>query len=98
MQKTGDQWLVRRTATDLARSRQGAHGEAVVPLIAGDDLVAVLSRVPLPLALAGDLESGLVGLGAGVGEEHAGQVAVGRVAGQQLGKLGRQQRRRLVDL
>ena len=93
MVEAGHQGLVGLAAADLAGGRQGPEGEAVVALVAGQDLVAVLPGVALALALAGDLEGGLVGLGAAVGVEGAGQPS-----GQQLRQPRRQPRRRLVDL
>ena len=67
-----------------------AHGDAVVAHLAGDDLD--LLRLALePPVVAGDLERGLVRLGAAGGE-----VEVVEGAGEELGQLGGQLDRRAV--
>ena len=56
----------------LVRQRQGAHGAPVEGVLQGED--------PRPARTAmetGDLEGGLVGLGAGVGEERFGDARTG---------------------
>ena len=54
----------------LVGQGQRAHGPAVEGVLEGQDAGA-----PAPAVAAGDLEGGLIGLGAGVGQEDAGVVS-----------------------
>src|SRR5262245_43089876 len=76
----------------LAGRRQGREGAPVERVAGGHELDAV-RRDPLACILAGDLERRLVGLGAGVREEHA----VGeRMLDEQLGQVDL--RRRVIEV
>ena len=59
------EWAERLPDGTLAGQRQGAHGAAVEAALGGDE-----HRAGRALGAADQLDRGLVGLGAGVGEEH----------------------------
>ena len=71
----------------LATNADGEQGTTVEAVERGDDLVLLRTETVMGDA-AGQLEGGLVGLGAGVAEEHAlGEGGIDQLVGQAQGRL-----------
>ena len=75
VQESGYQRLEFLAPAHLSGRRHGAESEAVVALIAGDDLVAVLTGELLSAVLPRDFEGGLVRFGTAVAEKQVVEIA-----------------------
>ena len=74
MKESGNERFELDSARSLASCRHSTESEPMISLIAGNDLVAILSREFLPAILSRDLESCFVCLGPTVAEEGMTQI------------------------